>query len=142
MKSDIEIAQSAELQPIVDIAEKVGIGFDDLELYGKYKAKVSFDTITKAQTQTPGKLVLVTAINPTAAGEGKSTVTIGLADALNQAGKQTMIAFVSRLLGQSWGSKVVQPAVAMPRSFQWKISTFTLLAICMRLRQPTTPYLL
>lgn len=105
MKTDIEIAQSVELKPIVEIAEKVGIGFDDLELYGKYKAKVSFDTIAKAQSQEPGKLVLVTAINPTAAGEGKSTVTIGLADALNQAGKKTMIALREPSLGPVMGIK-------------------------------------
>lgn len=105
MKTDIEIAQSVELKPIVEIAEKVGIGFDDLELYGKYKAKVSFDTIAKAQSQEPGKLVLVTAINPTAAGEGKSTVTIGLADALNEAGKKTMIALREPSLGPVMGIK-------------------------------------
>lgn len=91
MKSDIEIAQSVELKPITEIVEKVGITFDDIELYGKYKAKLSFDKIKSVQENKPGKLVLVTAINPTPAGEGKSTMSIGLADALNKIGKKTMI---------------------------------------------------
>ena len=89
MKTDIEIAQSVELKPITDVVEKLGIDFNDLELYGKYKAKLTFDKIQAVQKEEPGKLILVTAINPTPAGEGKSTITIGLADALNKIGKQT-----------------------------------------------------
>ena len=88
MKTDIEIAQSIELKPIVDIVEKLGISYDDLELYGKYKAKLSFDKIREVESNPVGKLILVTAINPTPAGEGKSTITIGLADALNKIGKK------------------------------------------------------
>ena len=92
MKTDIEIAQSVDLQPITNVVKKLGIDFDDLELYGKYKAKLTFDKIKAVEENAPGKLVLVTAINPTPAGEGKSTITIGLADALNKIGKKTMIA--------------------------------------------------
>ena len=105
MKSDIEIAQSVELKPITDIVEKVGIGFDDIELYGKYKAKLSFDKIKEVQSNEPGKLILVTAINPTPAGEGKSTMSIGLADALNKIGKKTMIALREPSLGPVMGIK-------------------------------------
>ena len=92
MKTDIEIAQAATLKPIVEIAERIGLTFDDLELYGKYKAKIDYQTIEKVKQNKDGKLILVTAINPTPAGEGKSTVTIGLADGLNQIGKNAMIA--------------------------------------------------
>ena len=105
MKTDIEIAQSIELKPIKDVVEKLGIHFDDLELYGKYKAKLTFDKILAVQQEEPGKLILVTAINPTPAGEGKSTITIGLADALNKIGKQTMIAIREPSLGPVMGIK-------------------------------------
>ena len=105
MKTDIEIAQSIELKPITDVVEKLGIHFDDLELYGKYKAKLTFDKIQAVQKEEPGKLILVTAINPTQAGEGKSTITIGLADALNKIGKQTMIAIREPSLGPVMGIK-------------------------------------
>ncbi|HEL1602970.1 TPA: formate--tetrahydrofolate ligase [Streptococcus suis] len=105
MKTDIEIAQSVTLKPITEIVDKVGIGFDDLELYGKYKAKLSFDKINAVKDNAPGKLILVTAINPTPAGEGKSTVTIGLADALSKIGKKTMIALREPSLGPVMGIK-------------------------------------
>ena len=105
MKTDIEIAQSIELKPITDVVEKLGIQYDDLELYGKYKAKLTFDKIQAVQKEEPGKLILVTAINPTPAGEGKSTITIGLADALNKIGKQTMIAIREPSLGPVMGIK-------------------------------------
>ncbi|MGQ7685597.1 formate--tetrahydrofolate ligase [Streptococcus suis] len=105
MKTDIEIAQSVTLKPITEIVEKVGIGFDDIELYGKYKAKLSFDKINAVKENAPGKLILVTAINPTPAGEGKSTVTIGLADALSKIGKKTMIALREPSLGPVMGIK-------------------------------------
>lgn len=105
MKSDIEIAQSVELKPITEVVEKVGITFDDIELYGKYKAKLSFDKIKSVQENKPGKLVLVTAINPTPAGEGKSTMSIGLADALNKIGKKTMLALREPSLGPVMGIK-------------------------------------
>ncbi|HEM2852823.1 TPA: formate--tetrahydrofolate ligase [Streptococcus suis] len=105
MKTDIEIAQSVTLKPITEIVEKVGISFDDIELYGKYKAKLSFDKINAVKDNAPGKLILVTAINPTPAGEGKSTVTIGLADALSKIGKKTMIALREPSLGPVMGIK-------------------------------------
>ncbi|WP_369350490.1 formate--tetrahydrofolate ligase [Streptococcus hillyeri] len=105
MKTDIEIAQSVALKPITEIVEQVGITFDDIELYGKYKAKLSFDKITAIQENPVGKLILVTAINPTPAGEGKSTMSIGLADALNKIGKKTMIALREPSLGPVMGIK-------------------------------------
>lgn len=105
MKSDIEIAQSIVLKPITEIVEKVGIAFDDIELYGKYKAKLSFDKINEVKSNPVGKLILVTAINPTPAGEGKSTMSIGLADALNKIGKKTMIALREPSLGPVMGIK-------------------------------------
>ncbi|HFI0703338.1 TPA: formate--tetrahydrofolate ligase [Streptococcus suis] len=105
MKTDIEIAQSVTLKPITEIVDKIGIGFDDLELYGKYKAKLSFDKINAVKENAPGKLILVTAINPTPAGEGKSTITIGLADALSKIGKKTMIALREPSLGPVMGIK-------------------------------------
>ncbi|MFH6615639.1 formate--tetrahydrofolate ligase [Streptococcus suis] len=105
MKTDIEIAQSITLKPITEIVEKVGISFDDIELYGKYKAKLSFDKINAVKENAPGKLILVTAINPTPAGEGKSTITIGLADALSKIGKKTMIALREPSLGPVMGIK-------------------------------------
>ncbi|WP_122644969.1 formate--tetrahydrofolate ligase [Enterococcus mediterraneensis] len=105
MKSDIEIAQEATLKPIKEIAEKVGLTEDDLELYGKYKAKIDWPAIQRLEQKTEGKLILVTSINPTPAGEGKSTVTIGLADALNQLGKKTVIALREPSLGPVMGIK-------------------------------------
>ncbi len=105
MKTDIEIAQSVVLQPIGEVVKKVGIGDDDLELYGKYKAKLSFEKIEAVKEHALGKLILVTAINPTPAGEGKSTVTIGLADALSKIGKKTMIALREPSLGPVMGIK-------------------------------------
>ncbi|MBS0796838.1 formate--tetrahydrofolate ligase [Streptococcus suis] len=105
MKTDIDIAQSITLKPITEIVEKVGISFDDIELYGKYKAKLSFDKINAVKDNPPGKLILVTAINPTPAGEGKSTITIGLADALSKIGKKTMIALREPSLGPVMGIK-------------------------------------
>ena len=105
MKTDIEIAQSATLQPITEIIEPLGIGFDDIELYGKYKAKLTAKKIKDLESQENGKLILVTAINPTPAGEGKSTITIGLADALSKIGKKTMIALREPSLGPVMGVK-------------------------------------
>ena len=105
MKTDIEIAQSIELKPIVDVVEKLGISYDDLELYGKYKAKVSFDAIHRLQSRPDGKLVLVTAINPTPAGEGKSMTTIGLAQAFNRLGHKAVVAMREPSLGPVFGIK-------------------------------------
>ena len=105
MKNDIEIAQSAKMEPIINIAKKIGLGEDDIELYGKYKCKISLDVIKKLENNKDGKLVLVTAINPTPAGEGKSTVTVGLGQALNKIGKNTVIALREPSLGPVFGIK-------------------------------------
>ena len=105
MKSDIEIAQESTLKPIIDIAQTIGLTEDDVSLYGKYKAKLEWSAIEARKQQATGKLVLVTAINPTPAGEGKSTVTIGLADALNRIGKQSVIALREPSLGPVMGVK-------------------------------------
>lgn len=105
VKSDIEIAQQSTMQPILDIAKKIGLTEDDLELYGKYKGKLSYEAIHKLKDHANGKLILVTSINPTPAGEGKSTVTVGLGDALNQLNKNTIIAMREPSLGPTMGIK-------------------------------------
>jgi formate--tetrahydrofolate ligase len=105
MKSDIEIAQSTEMKPIEDIAGKIGIGREDLEFYGNYKAKVDYNILAKLKDRKEGKLVLVTAITPTPAGEGKTTTTVGLGDALNRLGKRVMIALREPSLGPVFGVK-------------------------------------
>ncbi|MDD4801409.1 MAG: formate--tetrahydrofolate ligase [Syntrophomonas sp.] len=105
MKSDIEIAQSAKMKPIVEIANSIGLSEDDIELYGKYKAKVSLETWDRLKDKPSGKLVLVTAINPTPAGEGKTTTTVGLGMALNKIGKKAIIALREPSLGPSFGIK-------------------------------------
>lgn len=104
MKTDIEIAQSYKMKPITEIAEKVGIREDYLEAYGRYKAKID-TAFLKNETRKDGKLVLVTAINPTPAGEGKTTTTIGIADALNAMGKKTVVALREPSLGPVFGVK-------------------------------------
>ena len=105
MKTDIEIAQEAVMEPITKVAESIGIEADDLELYGKYKAKLSDDLLEKVQDNEDGKLVLVTAVNPTPAGEGKTTVTIGLGDAMAKIGKKAVIALREPSLGPVFGIK-------------------------------------
>ena len=105
VKSDIEIAQASPMKAITDIAAKAGISSNDIEQYGKYKAKITFEALDKLQKNDNGKLILVTAINPTPAGEGKSTVTIGLGDALNQLGQKAMIALREPSLGPVMGIK-------------------------------------
>ena len=105
MKTDIEIAQNADIKKITEIAEKIGLTEDDIELYGKYKCKINLDVFDKNKSDKKGKLVLVTAINPTAAGEGKSTVTIGLADAMWKEGKKAVIALREPSLGPVFGIK-------------------------------------
>lgn len=105
MKKDIEIAQEATIKPIIDIATTIGLQAEDLEQYGKYKAKIDWPAIKEIAKRPTGKLILVTAINPTPAGEGKSTVTIGLADGLNRIGKQTVIALREPSLGPVMGIK-------------------------------------
>lgn len=103
MKSDIQIAQEATLQPIVQIAEKLGLSEDEISLYGKYKAKIDHKLAKKADRQ--GKLILVTAISPTPAGEGKTTISTGLADGLNALGKKTMLCLREPSLGPVFGIK-------------------------------------
>ncbi|MHA7117306.1 formate--tetrahydrofolate ligase [Carnobacterium sp. 1290_CSPC] len=105
MLTDIQIAQQNELAPISEIAEKIGFNVDDIDLYGKYKAKVPAKTLEKIESNENGKLILVTAINPTPAGEGKSTTTVGLGDALSRRGKSTMIALREPSLGPTMGVK-------------------------------------
>lgn len=105
MKSDIQIAQEANMEPIVKIAEKLNLGEDDIELYGKYKCKISLDVLKNNKDKKDGKLVLVTAINPTPAGEGKSTVTVGLGQALCKTGKKAVIALREPSLGPVFGVK-------------------------------------
>ena len=105
MLSDIEIAQQVKMQPVTEIAEKLGIDQEDLELYGKYKAKLSYDLIRKVEDRKPGKLVLVTAITPTPAGEGKSTTTVGLAQGLQKIGKKVIVALREPSLGPCFGIK-------------------------------------
>lgn len=105
VKTDIEIAQEAELKPIKEVAKSIGLEEEDLEFYGKYKAKLSYETLKRLNTKPNGKLILVTSINPTPAGEGKSTVTVGLGDALSQLGKKTMIALREPSLGPTMGIK-------------------------------------
>ena len=105
MKSDIQIAQEAKMEPIVKIAEKINLSENDIELYGKYKCKISLDVLEKNKDKKDGKLVLVTAINPTPAGEGKSTVTVGLAQAFCRQGKNAVIALREPSLGPVFGIK-------------------------------------
>ncbi len=105
MLTDIEIAQQAKMKPIAEVAEKIGIEYDDLELYGKYKAKLSADVWDKVKDNPDGKLVLVTAINPTPAGEGKTTITVGLGQAMAQIGKKASIALREPSLGPVMGIK-------------------------------------
>ena len=105
MKSDIEIAREAELKPITEVAASLGIDGDDLELYGKYKAKLSEDYLKKIAGNKKGKLILVTAINPTPAGEGKTTITVGLGEAFGKLNKKAVIALREPSLGPCFGIK-------------------------------------
>ncbi|MBR6152332.1 MAG: formate--tetrahydrofolate ligase [Lachnospiraceae bacterium] len=105
MKTDIEIAQEAVMKPITEIAAKLDITPDDLELYGKYKAKISEEFLQKIQDRPNGKLILMTAINPTPAGEGKTTTTVGLGEAFGRMGKKAVIALREPSLGPCFGIK-------------------------------------
>ena len=114
MLTDIQIAQAAQLDHILKIANKIGLTEDDIEFYGKYKAKISQKAVNEAkQNEKNGKLILVTAISPTPMGEGKTTTSIGLGDAMSKIGKKVMYSV----------SRAAQQAAAMLRSFQWKTST-------------------
>lgn len=105
MKSDVEIAQAANMLPIKEVAGQLGLTEEDIEFYGKYKAKVTLKTWEKLQSRPNGKLILVTAINPTPAGEGKTTTTVGLGDAFHRLGKKTLIALREPSLGPCFGVK-------------------------------------
>ena len=105
MLTDIEIAKQADIKPISDIAEKLGISADELEFYGKYKAKLPLSLLKKYENKEDGKLILVTAINPTPAGEGKTTVTVGLGEAMNRIGKKAVIALREPSMGPVFGIK-------------------------------------
>ena len=105
MKTDIQIAQEAEMLHIREVAAKVGIEEEDLEFYGKYKAKLSDELMERVKDRPDGKLVLVTAINPTPAGEGKTTITVGLGEAMAKLGKKALIALREPSLGPCFGIK-------------------------------------
>lgn len=105
MKNDLQISQETELEPIVEMASKLDLKEDDLELYGKYKAKINFSGINRSKDNAEGHLILVTSINPTPAGEGKSTITVGLGDALNKINKKSVIALREPSLGPVMGIK-------------------------------------
>ena len=105
MKSDVEIAQAARMKPIEEIASKIGLAPDDLELYGKYKAKITLDAWQRVKDKPNGKLILCTAINPTPAGEGKTTTSVGLADALSRRGRKAAAALREPSMGPCFGMK-------------------------------------
>ena len=105
MKTDIQIAQEAVLQPIEDVAKTLDLTRDELELYGNYKAKISDEYLNRIQNNPDGKLILVTAINPTPAGEGKTTTTVGLGQAFGKLGKKAVIALREPSLGPCFGIK-------------------------------------
>ena len=105
MLSDIEIAQGCQMRPITEVAAAAGLDAEDLELYGRYKAKLSAELWKKTADKPDGKLVLVTAINPTPAGEGKTTTTVGLGEALAKMGRKAMIALREPSLGPVFGIK-------------------------------------
>ena len=105
MKTDIQIAQEAKMLPIKEVASSIGILEDDLELYGKYKAKLSDELMERSKNNPDGKLILVTAINPTPAGEGKTTTSVGLGQAFGKLGKKTLIALREPSLGPCFGVK-------------------------------------
>ncbi len=105
MLTDVQIAQNAKMLPIKEVAAQIGLSEDDLELYGKYKAKITMETIKSLDDKENGKLILITAINPTPAGEGKTTTMIGLAQAMNKIGKKTIVAMREPSLGPCFGVK-------------------------------------
>ena len=105
MKTDIQIAQEAQMLPIREVAAQLGIAEDDLELYGKYKAKLSDELMAKVKDNKDGKLILVTAINPTPAGEGKTTTSVGLGEAFGKMGKKAVLALREPSLGPCFGIK-------------------------------------
>ncbi len=131
MKTDIQIANEANIIPIKDVASSIGITEDHLEYYGKHKAKLTDDLWNEVKDNEDGKLVLVTAINPTPAGEGKTTTTVGLGQALGKLGKKSMIALREPSLVLVWVSKVALQGADMLKLFLWRTSTFILQVIFM-----------
>ena len=122
MKTDIQIAQEATMLPIKDVAATIGIKEDDLELYGKYKAKISDELINRTKENPDGKLILVTAINPTPAGEGKTTTSVGLGRGhLDALGRKHLSHFVSHHLDLALVSREAQPVADTHRLSQWRI---------------------
>lgn len=115
MKTDIEIAQAAKMEHISEVAKKLGINEDELEFYGKYKAKFTDELWETIKDREDGKLVLVTAINPTPAGEGKTTTTVGLGQALGKLNKKAVIALREPSLGPCFGVKGGAAGEVMPR---------------------------
>ena len=115
MLTDIEIAQSAKMLPITEVAAQLGITADELECYGKYKAKLSDELARRIENNPDGKLILVTAINPTPAGEGKTTTTAGLGQAMAKIGKKAVIALREPSLGPVFGVKGGAQAAVMLR---------------------------
>ena len=114
------------MKPITDIAAELGLTEDDISLYGKYKAKIDSNQLEQLKDKEDGKLILVTAISPTPAGEGKTTTSVGLVDALSAIGEKPSLPCANLLLALSLGSRVELPVAGTPKWFQWKISTFTL----------------
>ena len=121
MKQIFRLHRKRPMLPIRDVAAKYGIGEDDLELYGKYKAKFSDELLKEIEGRPDGKLVLVTAINPTPAGEGKTTTSIGLAQALAKLDKKCLLALREPSLGPCFGIKGGAAGADTRRSFRWKI---------------------
>ena len=136
MLTDIEIAAQAKMKRITDVAAAMGIRPEELEPYGHYKAKLSDDLLTRLQDRPDGKLVLVTAVNPTPAGEGKTTVSIGLGQAMCKLGKNAVIALREPSLGPVFGIRAALPAAVTARWCLWRTLTCTLPVICMPLPVP------
>ena len=136
--SDIEIAQAAKIKPIRDIAAKLGIPDSAISPYGHTKAKISLEYIETLKGKPDGKLILVTAISPTPAGEGKTTTTVGLGDALQEIGKKAIICLREPSLGPVFGVRAARPAAATRRSCRWRTSTSTSPATSTPSAPPTT----
>ena len=121
MKTDLQIAQEAVMEPIGKVAETLGIREDDLELYGKYKAKLSEEYLDSLKQRPDGKLILVTAINPTPAGEGKTTTSVGLGQAFGKLGKKAVVALREPSLGPCFGIKggAAGGGVLLPGALLW-----------------------
>ena len=127
MMTDIQIAQACKPRHITEIAQTAGIAPEYLELYGNHKAKIDY-RLLRENNNKDGKLILVTAINPTPAGEGKTTTTVGLADGLKKLNKNVMVALREPSLGPVFGVKAAQQAAVTLRWYPWRISTCTLQA--------------